>query len=418
MTKKTLLLTLALLLISFSPAQSASTHIAAVVNDSIISDSDVAARLRLILLSAGLEDRAEMRAHFLPQALRTLIEEQLQLQEGKKLNIAVTEEEINDAMTRLAQENRIPGGDMRAFLRAHNIKPSTLLDQIRATLTWNKVVMQQIRPRIDVGEDEINAVIERIRASAGKQEYLLSEIFIPAESDADEARAAALAENIARQLRQGAVFGAMARQFSQGLGASNGGDLGWIQRGQLDPALDQILPTMGADSIAGPIRTAKGFHILGLRDKRTIAVGGGQALTARLQQLFRPFSKSISKQDLLKEAESIRAAANGCQALDALAKRFSHWELQDLGEVGLQGAPSWLVQLVAETPDDAASSVMATEKGALIVFVCSRTAGQGEINRDAVLNALGTEKLELMAQRLLRDLRKDAYIEIRLEDRP
>lgn len=388
--------------------------IVAVVNDSIISSSDLRARMGLAILSAGMPATEEVQRKLMPQVLRALIDEQLQLQEGKKQGITVSAEEVSKAMEQIAADNRIPG-DMSGFLKSKGISPSTLKTQVKATLTWNRVLAREIRPRIDIGDDEIEAVIQRMRANAGKQEYLVSEIFLATDKPEDEDQVKALAEKLVEQIKGGVVFGAAARQFSQGLGAGHGGDIGWIQAGQLAPEIDRVLPSLNPNEVAGPIRTASGYHILGIRDKRTIALGNPKDLTVKLQQIFRPFGAGADKETLIREARVMRERIQSCDNLQQnVAASFPMWRWQDLGNVKLDKAPAWLAEKVANIPDGQASDPMATDKGALMVFVCGRSMDE-TIDREALRNAIGTEKMELLARRLLRDLRKSAYIDVRLK---
>ena len=392
-----------------------ASGIVAVVNESIISSADLKARLKLAVMSAGMPDSPEVQKKLLPQVLRGLIDEQLQLQEGKKQNISVTAEDVSRAMQRLAEDNKIPGGNMASFLRSNGIPPATLQTQIKSTLIWNKIIMHQVRPRIDIGDDEIDTVIQRMRANAGKQEYLMSEIFLAVDKPEEEEQVKALAEKLVEQVKAGTAFGAAARQFSQGLGAANGGDIGWIQVGQLAPEIDKVLPNLDKGSIAGPIRSAGGYHLLGVRDKRTIALGDAKDLSIKLEQVFRPFSSATEKDALLHEAEALRQTITSCASIQStVASKFPLWRYQDLGDVKIDKAPPWLANKVINLAEGQSTEAMATDKGALIVFVCGRSASEN-INREAIRNAIGTEKMELMARRLLRDLRKSAYLDIRIK---
>lgn len=392
------------------------TGIVAIVNDAIISSADLRARLALAILSAGLRDSPEVQKKLLPQTLRTLVDEQLQMQEGKRLEITISDAEIQEAMSRIAADNQIPGGDMAAFLRQHQVPSSTMKAQIKAALTWNRVVMRDLRPRIDIGEDEINAEIQRMRASAGKQEYLVSEIFLGVDKPGDEPEVQALAEKLVEQIKGGAVFGAAARQFSQGLGASTGGDIGWIQMGQLAPEIDKALETLQKGDVAGPLRTADGYHILGIRDKRVVALGDMKEMAVNLEQIFRPFTATTEKESLLREAETIRRTVSDCASLKStLASSFPLWRWQDLGEVKLDTAPPWLANKVAPLAEGQSSEAMATDRGALMVFVCGRTMPKEKVNRDAIRSAIGGEKMDLLARRQMRDLRKNAFIDVRLK---
>lgn len=392
-----------------------SNGIVAVVNESVITGLDLRARMALAILSSGMPDSPEVQKKLLPQVLRGMIDEQLQLQEGKKQGISVSPADVSAALSRLAEDNKIPGGDMRAFLRKNGIPPSTLETQIKATLTWHKVISQRVRPLIDIGDDEVEAVVQRMKANAGKPEYLVSEIYLAADKPEDEGEVKALAEKLVEQIKGGVSFGAMARQFSQGLGAASGGDIGWIQLGQLAPEIDRALPNMQKGMIAGPIRSAGGYHLIAVRDKRTIAGENGKNISVKLQQGFRPFGADISKEALLREAKAMQQGIKNCDALkETMAQKFPAWRHQDLGEVKMEKMPAWLSDKITSVSDGEAADPLATDKGALVVFVCGRTVPEN-FDLNAIRNAIGSEKMELMARRSLRDLRKNAFIDVRLK---
>jgi len=400
------------------PLAGLSDGIAIIVNETPITVADVRNRINLSVLSSGLPNAPEVRQNISVQVVRALINEQLQIQESDKLGISVTEQEIDEALKRIAVDNKIPGGDMSAFLRANGIPPVTLRQQIKATLAWNKYIMRTLRPRVDIGEDEIDEAASRMRANAGRQEFLLSEIYLPVDKPEEEGQVHELAEKLADQLKHGAVFGAIARQFSQSAGAGTGGDMGWIQSGQLEPELDKVMQTLQAGEIAGPVRSASGYTILGVREKRTVAMGDVKELSVTLQQAFHPYSSSDDKEALLREANKIRQDITSCDRLsEQLPSRYPGWRWQDLGEVKLDTAPSWLAQKVENISEGHASEAMATGKGALMLFVCGRSMPEN-IDRNAIRTSIGTERLELLARRQIRDLRRDAFVDVRLKAVP
>jgi peptidyl-prolyl cis-trans isomerase SurA len=425
--KKTILLLVLLLLSSPSWAQRINqmpaplstsspsrgvvgTGIAAVVNDNVITTTDLDQRMRLAILASGLPDTAEVRAHLLPQILRGLIDEQLQAQEAKRLDLSVSKNEIDQAMGRIAHDNHIPG-DMREYIASHGGSPDALAEQIRVGLLWNKVVQHELRPKVDVGDDEVDAVIDRIRADAGKQEYLVSEIFLSVDSPKDEDQVHQVAQNLVSQIKSGANFGAVARQFSQGSGAAQGGDIGWIQQGQLSPELNKALIAASPGEVSDPIRTANGFHILGVREKRTVSLGDPDKASVNLMQAFRPYGSD--KNVVLQDATRLRVAGKTCANLESGLASFPGWKSQKLGDMNLSKAPNWIADKVRSVAVGGTSDVLPTDKGAALLFVCSRNDG-GDVDREAITRSIGTEKLELQARRLLRDLRRSAYLDIRI----
>lgn len=246
--------------------------IAAVVNDEAISFSDVSARMRLIMSSSGIPNNPEIRERLVPQILNTLIDERLKLQEAAKNNLAVSDEEIERGFANIAQQNNLDVNQFRQLLGREGIPISTLQDQIRAQIAWSKVVQSTMRSRIDIASNEINAVMDRMKSKVGKTEYRVFEIFLPVTDPQQETNVRQLAERLHGELRtQKVPFQRVASQFSQSPGAAQkGGDLGWVQEGQLTEVLDTALQEMQKGQLTMPVRSLSGYHILLLADKRQI----------------------------------------------------------------------------------------------------------------------------------------------------
>ena len=257
------------------PAAAQSSHvetIAVVVNDDAVSESDVMDRLKLVIASSGMPDNKEIRDRIMPQVLNVLIEEKLKLQEAARDQIDVTDEDLAQGFAAIAGQNNFSPDQFRAVLGKAGVSVKTLEDQIRAQIAWSKVVQQKLQPQIIVADNEVDSVVERMKASEGKSEYRVSEIFLPVESPGDESNVKALADKLTRQLVDGHVpFPRLAAQFSKAPGASNGGDMGWVQQGQLPAELDSMLGRMKEGELSKPVRTLSGFHILYLRGKRTVS---------------------------------------------------------------------------------------------------------------------------------------------------
>lgn len=260
--------------------------IAAVVNEDAVSMSDLADRLRLVIASSGMPDNPDIRARMRPQILNILIEERLKLQEAARLELAVTQEEIAQGFASIAGQNNLEPEHFRALLRREGVDARTLEDQIRAEIAWSRVIQTRLRPQVVISDNEVDAVIARLRASQGKDEYLVSEIFLPVDNPADEADVRKLADRLTGQLQEGRVpFPRLAGQFSQAAGASKGGDMGWVQEGQLPDPLDRQLARMGQGELSPPVRSLTGYHILLLRGKRTISETSLPAAEEIMQKL-------------------------------------------------------------------------------------------------------------------------------------
>lgn len=241
---------------------------AAVVNDDIISVLDLAMRVQLAIIAAGVEDSQDIRKRLTPQVLESLIDERLQMQEARRLDISVTDVQVAGALEQIAQQNNMTEGQFLTMLRNRGVIPTTLIDQIRAQIAWQTIVQKRVRPSVVIPPEEVEEVATRLAARRGSIERRVAEIFIPVESNAKENEALADANRLLEELRRGANFAGLARQFSQSGTALLGGDLGWVRDGELDEALNTVLAQMGPGEVSRPVRTLSGFHILLLRDMR------------------------------------------------------------------------------------------------------------------------------------------------------
>ncbi len=241
---------------------------AAVVNDEVISVLDLAMRVRLAIVGAGVQDSPEIRRRLTPQVLRGLVDERLQMQEAERLDISVSDDQVARALEQISEQNNMSEGQFLSMLRNRGIIPTTLIDQIRAQIAWESIIQRRLRPTIEISDEEVQAVVDRLAARQGSIERRIAEIFVAVESAAQEQEALANANRLLEQVRAGANFAGLARQFSQSGTASLGGDRGWVQDGELAEELNQALAQMGPGQVSSPVRTPAGFTILLVRDMR------------------------------------------------------------------------------------------------------------------------------------------------------
>ncbi|MCF8495406.1 MAG: peptidylprolyl isomerase [Alphaproteobacteria bacterium] len=262
----------AFMLIPVTPARAGGEGIALVVNEDAVSLSDLKDRMHLVMASSGLPDTPDIREKLTPQIAGALIEEQLKMQEAKRLNITVTPEEVDQGFAALSAQNKFTPDQFKSLLKKGGINIATMQRQIRAQIAWSKVVQDELRPKITVTDSDIENVLQRLQANKGQIEYLLAEIFLPIENAKDEQSIQQLAQRLHTQIKSGqAPFFKIAQQFSKTAGASKGGDMGWVQQSQLPPELASALTGMAKESLTDPVRSLSGYHIMLVRDIRTIA---------------------------------------------------------------------------------------------------------------------------------------------------
>ncbi len=385
---------------------------AAVINDEVISVLDLDMRLRLAVMATGQTDSAQLRKRMTPQIIRALIDERLQSQEAKRLGITVTEEMIATTAEEIARRNQLSYEKFTKIMEGHGIIPNAFLEQVRSQLTWNALVNRRLRPSVEVSEDEVEDIVRRITANRGTKQRRVSEIFLAVDTAFQEDEILGNAQRLLDQLRAGARFPALARQFSEAASAARGGDLGWIQEGQLPEELDAVLVKMRPGRLSPPIRSLTGFHILLLRDERQASLG---EVTIHLKQIVfeRPEGASEDqKQAVAARVETLRGRIAGCAGLDELAAEFGSPGSGDLGTVKQGDLPPRIRDVVLSLPIGQASAPMEIPGGLRILVVCERT--ENAVDRDQIRDRLSAQKLDLLARRYMRELRRRANVDIRL----
>lgn len=245
--------------------------IAAIVNSDPITQREVNERISLTILSSNLPDQDDIRDRLRPQILDQLIDEQLMLQESATINADVKDEDIQKGIASVAQSNGLGYDDFLTLLNDQGVKLRTLRRQVRAQIAWSQVIASKLRPRVSIRQQDVDAKMDELRSGVGKQEFLLAEIFLPFTPNNEPQEIEQFATNLVLQMVEKQIpFQRLAQQFSQSAAAARGGDLGWVQEGQLPSELDEAVLQMEAGNLSPPIRTLGGYYILLLRDKRDI----------------------------------------------------------------------------------------------------------------------------------------------------
>lgn len=392
----------------------ATVGVVATVNGEAITGLDLEMRIRLVALTSRQRYSEEVRKRLSAQVLRSLITERLQLQEARRLNIKVSSKEITDAVLRLEQNNRMPRGRLFRILRQQGINPQTLVEQIRAALAWRQVVRRVMQARVQVSQQEVDEVLERLSKDKNRLQYRLSEIYIPVLSSSQEETAAKSAQRILGQIRRGAPFGALAREFSQSSTAARGGDMGLVFEGQLPKALDEALKNVRTGQVIGPIRAGGGYYILWVRDRGTMSKGNTDKNVLTLVRAVFPVGRASNRTAAAayRAAQKANAESKTCRAFVGNAQKAGGRGVQ------LQSAvvPTRLPPLVR-------ARVMATKTGqlsrpivapnAVLVYRRCTTVAPGLPTAAAVRQSLIRQKLNAQVQGYLRDLQRAAFIDIR-----
>jgi peptidyl-prolyl cis-trans isomerase SurA len=395
-----------------APARAQDTlRAVAVVNDEVISRLDLDMRTRLAVLASGVTPSPQTLQRMQHQILRRLIDERLQVQEAERIGISVPDEDINEAVTLISRGNGMSRDEFLAALKQNSILPMALLDRIRAELSWRQVARVRLLPTVEIGDEEVDEVVGRIEANRGQPEMRLSEIVLEVENALIEEEVWKSTVRLMEQIKDGGNFAALARQFSQSATAPAGGELGWMQQSQLSDELTTALAGLRVGQMVGPVRTLSGFYILFLHERRDTTPATG---SVNLKQIFfdLPAGAGSDVIDATKaRAAEIRGQVRSCADVDRIAAEVGAPGSGDLGTMELQDLPANLRKTVAGLPLQQPSQPLEVSGGVSLLVVCARE-GAGP-DRAAIEERLRQERLNMLARRYLRGLRRAANVDIR-----
>ena len=385
------------------------------VNGEILTGTDIDHRLALIVAANENKLPPEELARFRAQILTNLIDETLQIQEAAANEIEVTEAEVNQYFDRVAQQNfNRPANEVEKYLISIGASVATLKRQIKGELSWSRLLSRNVRPSANVSDDEVNAIIERIKATKGTTEYRLGEIYLAATPESLPA-VQENARKIIEQLRQGGNFVAYARQFSEASTASVGGDLGWLSLAQLPQSLATAAAGMNSNEVQA-VASPGGISILLLIDKRQVATADPRDSVLSLKQIAITFPKGTSEAQvtpLVKRFNEETQKITGCGVADEMARKLGA-DVVNRDGIKIRELPAPLQQVMLDLQVGQSTPPYGSlEDGVRVFVLCGRDAPQEAASEsfDEIMSRLEEERVNKRARIYLRDLRRDAVIE-------
>jgi peptidyl-prolyl cis-trans isomerase SurA len=389
----------------------------AIVNGTVITGTDVDQRLALIVLSNGGRVPPEELQRLRAQVLRNLVDESLQIQAAESKEIKITPAEVDTYFAEYSKNFKKTPAEFIEYLRANGSSEKSIKRQIHGEVAWSRLQSRQIKPFVNVSEEEVQGIIDRLKAAKGTEEFRIAEIFLAAAPETlNEARANA--SRIVEQIRGGASFLSYARQFSEASTAAVGGDLGWVRAEQLPDPLAAAVQQLAVGSISDPIEVPGGLSIIAIQDKRQVLMTDPRDAVLSLKQLSIDFAKGMSREQAGPLVEKLALAGRnmgGCGGAEAAAKELGA-EVVTSDSVKVRELPPALQEMLLKMNIGQATNPFGSlEDGVRILVLCGRD--DPETNEgpsfDQVYAQLDEERTNRRARRYLRDLRRDAVVDYR-----
>ena len=403
-------------------------RIAAVVNEDVILRSELDRAIANIRGQyAGKETQLPPQDVLERQVLERLVLTRLQIARATDAGIVASDEDLENAVRGVAQQNSMTVDQLRERIAQDGMSFAEFRTNLRDEIITQKLRQSFAQGRINVSEAEVDAALASASATASQQ-FHLAHILVGVPDGATPeqlATAQKKIEGVQGLIAKGEMtFAAAAVRYSDSPNALEGGDLGWRSLNEIPPAFAQTIQQMQAGQVIGPIRGPSGFQLLQLVETRTQAAGGGEQVTQfSARQILVKVDDKTDDATAKAEAETLAARIAGgadfaklaAEASDDVAsKRRSG----DLGWFGADTHGSAFGMQVAALSDGQTSAPFKTDDGWVIVQrIASRQIAAGNDSmRAQVRETIGRRKLEDEWNRFLREMRGEAYVDVRAAD--
>ncbi|MEO0612862.1 MAG: peptidylprolyl isomerase [Pseudomonadota bacterium] len=387
--------------------------IVGLVNDEVITSFDLRQRIKLILLSSGGQIRPEQVPQIPQETLRDLINEQIKITVLEKFEVKIPDREVDQELQQIAAQTGLTLTELEKALSLEGISTDAWRQQIRTSIGWQNLVQGRFRDRVKINKREVEQTLQTIRDDATKERYLVSELCIPVEEPTQIQAYYQAGLQLIEQMRRGVPFAAAAQQFSGCTSASIGGDIGWVQAGELPLELDSALQAIPVGSVTNPIPSEGALIILALRDKKEPVEPGEPSFT--LAYASAPVAAGENKARLALEK---LPTAEVCNARAIKLDLGPDVGTALLENVKLSQIDPRFQRFIADLKRGDLSAVIEADGFLHEVYICEKDEGLGIPARSAIEDRIFRRQLQLLGQRYLRDLERKSTIEFRNAQNP
>ena len=367
--------------------------IRAIVDDTPISDFDVEARAKMLMLQqAGRVGKLtdELRR----EALRDLIDERIRIQAAHKQNLQASEEDIQNALMHLEAQNGLPAGGFKKMMDEQGVPYRTLINQTAANLSWLRV-MQKSGRAVQVSDAEIKARKDVIRKDLSRDSISFAEIIVATEEEA---------LTLWQQLQSGSDFATLVELHSIADSRLSGGRVMGVPLDYYGTTVADVLREMQIGQLSRPIQVKKGYALILMLDKRE-AVTGDTVTVWELAQVVVP---ADSVANTLLQKTNIK---NGCEEFAELVKDDAIAGSFQLGRVSPTQLPGDVAPMLKAADFKKVIGPLTIPPGMLYFMKCGSEERRVMPSDEELRMQLEAEKMELLSKQLLSELKRDVVVE-------
>lgn len=398
-------------------------RIVAVVNDEVITRQDLDRRINLTVRQLESRNTAVPPADVLEkQLLERMINDRAQLQYARETGIRVDDAQLEKTLLRIAQDNKMTLAAFREALEQDGIKFSQFREEIRNEIIMARVKEREVDSKMQIAESEVDNLLSTMETQKSQTlEYHVAHILVRVSENApaeDLAAKHSRAEEAAKKLRAGEEFAKVAAEYSE----AQESDMGWRTAEKLPDMFIGAVEPLKVGGVSPVLKSANGFHVLKLLDKRgaggpaTIQQTHAQHILIKVNELT---SEADAKHRLTELKERLDNGADFAELARLHSDDTSAANGGDLGWVALgDTVPEFERTMKALEPGQVSDPVQ-TPFGLHLIQVLERRTDDVGADRQRLYarQTLRARKSDEAYQEWVRQLRDRAYVEIRLEDR-
>lgn len=402
-------------------------RIIAVVNNEVITQQDLQERVKMAVQQlTGQGTPLPPRPVLEKQVLDRMITEHVQLQYAKETGLRVDDGQLDAAITRIAEDNKMSLAVLRATLEKDGISFGRFREDVRSQIVMARLREREVDNRIVITDSEVDNFLKTEEAQGSKSdEYNLSHILVvvPENATPEQIQTRRVrAEQALAQLKGGTDFRQVAASFSDAPDAMQGGAIGWREAVRLPTLFLDTVKSMRVGGVSAILRSSNGFHILKLNDKRGVDTPVIVQQTHVRHILIKTnelVSEGEARNRLLKLKERLENNADFTELARVHSEDASAARGGDLGWLSPgDTVPEFERAMNALTPGQASDPVQ-TPFGWHLIQVLARRNEDMTKERQRLLarQALRARKSDEAYQEWIRQLRDRAFIEYRLEEK-
>lgn len=372
------------------------------VNASVISHYDIDQRTKL-MRSLGANG-----ANVRQQATEALIDDRLKQEKIAEFGLSLDRASLDQAIDSYATQRNLTAESLMAKLRRAGVQPESFEEFLSTSILWRNILRSRFGDQATPSEIELNAQLNTYAISSSRT-LQLGEIVLPY-LERGQNQTVGLATDLVTQLRAGANFSKLAKQYSRSATAERGGVIGWVAPNRLPAQIGAAIRGLGRGGVADPIYIPSGIVIIKVLDARTVSrqIEVPVSVSLTYGQLVIPVPNG-GMQEALRQANRLRRSLDGCRGLQARAAEFGEGS-GVFGPMPLNSVDADIGLALARL-DPRDSTIIQSPNALRVLVLCDRVSQMSAEGRATLRNQLAGQNLKALSEGYLLELRRTSLIE-------